>query len=776
MKADMNLLGQSLRVSYMTLISLFYLSGAAFALEPIGTIGEPIVEQHAFLSNDTILRVLYNHIEIVDADTGKVINAFGELNYISDVILSPTASHLAILNYSRDSKTTTIEIWDTHARHQTSQWEMAGPIRLAAFSRTGSLFAVSFADEITLHNYQTGAFIGKMIGERRPWKQCHTYREGSKVCSSRRNDHALVFTPDDRYLIVASSRPDVELWNVETRRLETHFQGHTGNWVEDAVISPDGRRLATFERQVNKVYVWDVETQQLLWQEETGIGGVSGVAFSPNSQHLYVGMQTTVLRWTTPGPWRGWDDKVSVYEVETGEQVDLFSGGDFYYLEQIALSPDGKKMLLPYQDAVVLWDIQEKRPLNVWADFVYGWNDAMSADGSTFVSVSRYYMKAWDIASQQLRRLASAESQLFEKFAVSPDGEKIAIGRDPWIEVRDLRTGAIERRFQHHYTDSDIAFSSTGRWIATRGYKKIHLLDLENPEKGQMLASEAGRDINHSTKFSFSENDEYLAASTRTSENNDRHHWILLYKRHRESFIFQYAWQVPELTYASRPAFTKDMDATFLLALSEGQETHIWKLLPDKPELLSTLDVGAPVRFTSDSRYLFADRAGHLQIFDRQTQTPIDHPPIANFLDVSRDGSVLLSYTDTGQILVWDTKALLPSQPVSVDAKGKQIVIFGAVKQNQLLQNFPNPFNPETWIPFRLADESHVTIHIYSSTGQLVRRLSPGIMLAGDYASESKAVYWDGRNQIGETVSSGVYLYTITADDFVATRKMLIRK
>ena len=100
----------------------------------------------------------------------------------------------------------------------------------------------------------------------------------------------------------------------------------------------------------------------------------------------------------------------------------------------------------------------------------------------------------------------------------------------------------------------------------------------------------------------------------------------------------------------------------------------------------------------------------------------------------------------------------------------------GEVKLNQLLQNFPNPFNPETWIPFRLANESHVTIQIYSSTGQLVRRLSPGIMPAGDYSSQSQAVYWNGHNQTGEPASSGVYLYTINAGDFSATRKMLIRK
>ena len=780
MKRHMNPLGRSLRISYMTLICIFYFSAAAFALEPIGSIGEPLVEKHAFLSNETILRVLYSHIQVVEADTGSVIDAFGERNDISDVILSPTVSHLAILNYSRDSKTTTIDIWDTHARQQTAKWEMTGRIRLAAFSRTGSLFAVSFDDEITLHNYQTGAFIGKMIGERRPWKQSHTHRDGSNVGSSHRNNHALVFTPDDHYLIVASARPDVEVWNVETRRLEGHFQGHTGNWVADAVISPHGKRLATFEDGWSDVYVWDVETQQLLWKEETGtggvFGGVAGIAFSPNSQHLYVGRQTTRLRWTTPGPWRGWDDNVSIYEVETGKQVDVFSGGDFYKLQAISLSPDGTKMLLPYWDAVVLWDLQEKRPLNVWADFVYGWNDAMSADGRTFVSVSRYYIKAWDIPSQKLRLLISAERGLFEKFAVSPDGQKIAIGRNPWIEIRNLRTGAIEHRFQHNYSDGDIAFSSTGRWVATRGSKKIHLLDLENPEKGQILASEAGYDINYTTKFSFSENDKYLAASTRTQKNNNYLNWVVLYKRIADTFIFQYAWQVPELTYASRPALAKGIDGTFLLVLPQYDETQIFKLSPDKPELLNTLDVGAPMRFTSDSRYLFVDREGNLQIFDWQTQTPIDHPPIPDYFDVSRDGSVLLSYANGGQILIWDAKALLPSQPVAIQARGKQHVIFGAVKRNQLLQNFPNPFNPETWIPFRLANESDVTIRIYSSTGQLVRRLSPGIMPAGDYASESKAIYWDGRNQTGETVSSGVYLYTITADGFAATRKMLIHK
>ena len=221
----------------------------------------------------------------------------------------------------------------------------------------------------------------------------------------------------------------------------------------------------------------------------------------------------------------------------------------------------------------------------------------------------------------------------------------------------------------------------------------------------------------------------------------------------------------------------KGIDGTFLLVLPQYDETQIFKLSPDKPELLNTLDVGAPVRFTSDSRYLFVDRERVTCKFStgrHKRQSTIHR--FQTILMLVAMARFCFPTPMAGQILIWDAKALLPSQPVAIQARGKQHVIFEAVKQNQLLQNFPNPFNPETWIPFRLANESDVTIRIYSSTGQLVRRLSPGIMPAGDYASESKAIYWDGRNQMGESVSSGVYLYTINAGDFSATRKMLICK
>ena len=97
-------------------------------------------------------------------------------------------------------------------------------------------------------------------------------------------------------------------------------------------------------------------------------------------------------------------------------------------------------------------------------------------------------------------------------------------------------------------------------------------------------------------------------------------------------------------------------------------------------------------------------------------------------------------------------------------------------KETVLLPNYPNPFNPETWIPYQLAASADVVLHIYSVNGTLVRRLALGHQPAGMYHNKSRAAYWDGRNESGEAVASGVYFYTLTAGNFTATRRMLIRK
>ena len=97
-------------------------------------------------------------------------------------------------------------------------------------------------------------------------------------------------------------------------------------------------------------------------------------------------------------------------------------------------------------------------------------------------------------------------------------------------------------------------------------------------------------------------------------------------------------------------------------------------------------------------------------------------------------------------------------------------------KETSLLPNYPNPFNPETWIPYQLSKPAEVMLHIYSVNGTLVRKLALGHQPAGMYHSRTRAAYWDGKNAAGESVASGIYFYTLSTGDFTATRKMLILK
>jgi hypothetical protein len=94
----------------------------------------------------------------------------------------------------------------------------------------------------------------------------------------------------------------------------------------------------------------------------------------------------------------------------------------------------------------------------------------------------------------------------------------------------------------------------------------------------------------------------------------------------------------------------------------------------------------------------------------------------------------------------------------------------------QLLANYPNPFNPETWIPFELSQDAAVTVTIYDVQGQRIRQLQRGLVTAGRYVTADQAAYWDGKSETGEAVASGTYFYQLQAGDYTETRKMVILK
>ena len=200
---------------YVVLIGIVCIPGIALALEPIATIGQPLPIEHGFLDNNTILRVVPTHIQVVNANSGDVIDEFGNLAYCSDVVFSPNAPYLAIQSSNRPNF---VEIWDANTRQKISEWEIEAEFNIAAFSPTQPLLAILIDRRIHLWNWQTGQHIDTSI--------VNLY------------GNAFAFTPDGKHLIVASKEPHIEVWNVDTGERVEHFRGHTSIWLRGTVISP----------------------------------------------------------------------------------------------------------------------------------------------------------------------------------------------------------------------------------------------------------------------------------------------------------------------------------------------------------------------------------------------------------------------------------------------------------------------------------------------------------------------------------------------------------
>ena len=387
---------------------------------------------------------------------------------------------------------------------------------------------------------------------------------------------------------------------------------------------------------------------------------------------------------------------------------------------------------------VRLWDVSSGEHLRTFTGHTSGVNSvSFSPDGETLASGSSdETVRLWDVSNGEPLRTFTGHTDEVNSVSFSPDGETLASGSsDRTVRLWDVSSGEPLRTFTGHtFWVLSVFFSPDGETLASGG--RDYTVRLWDVSSGEHLRTFTGH-TSVVDSVSFSPDGETLASGS--------------------------------------------LDGTVLL----------WKLTPSsttEPARLKA-DVNGDGTVNIQDLALVASNLGK----SGQNAADVNGDGIINIQDLVLVAAALgtstaapalnrqnLSSLTAADVKEWLSQAQQLNLTDATSQRGilflEQLLAALTPKETALLPNYPNPFNPETWIPYQLAKSADVTLHIYAVDGQLVRTLDLGHQAVGIYQNRSRAAHWDGRNALGEPVASGVYFYTLMAGNFTATRKMLIRK
>ncbi len=750
-----------------------------------------------------------NDLYIWEVETGNLIHKItGDTNYITNIAFSPDGRTLATGDGAEDQiklwDTTTGTLLDTFIDHDTE-------IDFIAFSPDGNTLAsVSNFEEdrINIRNVASGEIQstintvddiefekivyspdGNTIANYNGWldDKTHLWDVGTGRYIGALIGHAeeiktVAFSPDGNTLASGGEDDTIIIWDVATRSYKKTLIAHT-DFVVSIAFSPDGKTLASGSWD-GTIILWDTDSFLQIGRITGHAYGFRSIAFSPSGDRIVTGSHDTTVR---------------VWNTNTGENTITFLGhiGD---IESVAFSPDGHTIASAsgftnhngwYADdyTVRLWDVTtqtQKAVLLGHHRTIY--HVTFSPDGSVVASCGDGKATFWDTETGHPvwtingdRGELKAQNEKRKSvgwITFSPDGQRVANGDSTGIYVWDFAS----RQQIGTYTGMTIeapwsVFSPNGNTLAV-------ILENDDVCLWNIPPNESGHNLRpHATNFVRFGNtpDEYIPIAAGYWQND------------KIKFMAPIESEAA-ITLQAKPdeveviAFSPDGNT--LATASFGGTILLWDVdsISDPSHQMADLnndgregmhDVMIIAENFGKTGYNVADvnKDGIVDIEDLiRTIGTFRNPN--EVLDAVRQGKDIAPTRETAK--TWLYEALHLEKTDYISQLGvqflKELIVALYPLQTALLPNYPNPFNPETWIPYQLARPADVSIRIYSTEGRLIRTLKFGHQPVGLYLDPEKAAYWNGENELGEKVASGVYFYTLTAGKFTATRKMLIRK